>query len=99
MPWVRFEPLGLSCEGVEDESVFDVGRRNGVPIATSCVGQASCGLCRVTVLAGAENLSACNAIERKHLGPRCLAAGERLSCQARVQGGDVAVAIARLRET
>ncbi len=98
MATVTFEPLHASFACTDGESVFEVGRRNGVPIATSCVGQASCGLCRVKVLAGEQYLSAFNANERKHLGSAYLVTKERLSCQARVTGGDVVVAVPPLRE-
>jgi ferredoxin len=77
----------------EGESVFEVARRHGVPVATACVGKATCGLCRVKVLAGEEHLSPFNAGERKHLGNVYFITKERLSCQARVSGGDVVVEV------
>jgi uncharacterized 2Fe-2S/4Fe-4S cluster protein (DUF4445 family) len=99
MPTVRFEPMGLEVECAAGESLFELARRLGVPVATACVGNATCGLCRMKVLAGGEHLSAFNAGERKHLGNVYFITHQRLSCQARVLDGTVAVEvpISRLR--
>jgi adenylate cyclase len=99
MPRVRFEPMGLEAECAPGESLFEVARRLGVPVATACVGNATCGLCRLKVVAGGENLSPINDAERKHLGNVYFITRQRLSCQARVLDGTVAVQvpISRLR--
>jgi uncharacterized 2Fe-2S/4Fe-4S cluster protein (DUF4445 family) len=99
MPRVRFEPMGLEAECEPGESLFEVARRLGVPVATACVGNATCGLCRLKVLAGAEYLSPLNDAERKHLGNVYFITQQRLSCQARVLDGtvEVQVPISRLR--
>lgn len=99
MPKVTFEPFHVSLPCAEGESVFDVGRRNGVPIATACAGQATCGLCRVKILAGEEFLTPFNAKEGRHLGNVYFITKERLSCQARVSGGDVVVAVPPIAKT
>jgi 2Fe-2S ferredoxin len=57
------------------------------------VGKATCGLCRVKIVAGEEFLSPFNALERKHLGNVYFITKERLSCQARVTGGDIVVEV------
>jgi 2Fe-2S ferredoxin len=98
MPNVTFEPAHLTFACADGDSVFDVGRRHGVPISTACAGKASCGLCRVKVLAGEAHLSAFNADERKHLGNVYFITKERLSCQARVSGGDVTVEVPPLKK-
>jgi uncharacterized 2Fe-2S/4Fe-4S cluster protein (DUF4445 family) len=97
MPTITFEPSHLSVACADGESVFEVARRHGVPVATACVGKATCGLCRVKVLAGEAHLSAFNAAERKHLGNVYFITKERLSCQARVSGGDVTVSVPIVR--
>lgn len=94
MPTVTFQPLHVRFDCADGESVFEVARRNGVPITTACVGRATCGLCRVRVLDGEAHLSPFNAEERKHLGNVYFITKERLSCQARVEGGDVTVEVA-----
>jgi uncharacterized 2Fe-2S/4Fe-4S cluster protein (DUF4445 family) len=100
MPTVKFEPLGLEADCAAGETLFGVARRLGVPVATACVGNATCGLCRMKVLAGGENLSALNTAEEKHLGNVYFITHERLACQAQVLGGTVqvqVVPISRLR--
>jgi uncharacterized 2Fe-2S/4Fe-4S cluster protein (DUF4445 family) len=65
-----------------------------VAITTACVGKATCGLCRVKVVAGEALLSAFNADERKHLGNVYFITKQRLSCQAKViADGDVTVEV------
>jgi ferredoxin len=54
------------------------------------VGKATCGLCRVKILAGEAALSPFNAAEKKHLGNVYFITKTRLSCQSRVSG-DVVV--------
>ena len=92
MPTITFEPSGLRAQADEGESVFAAARRAGVPIPTACVGRATCGLCRVRVVAGEPHLSPLNADEKKHLGNTYFITRLRLSCQARVSG-DVTVLI------
>lgn len=99
MPTVTFEPAHLTFACADGDSVFEVARRNSLPISTACVGHATCGLCRVKVRAGEEFLSSFNAGERKHLGNVYFITRERLSCQARVSGGNVVVEVPPLRVT
>jgi ferredoxin len=85
---------GVRVECRDGEAVFDVGRRAGIAISTSCVGKASCGLCRVRVVGGEAHLSPLNPAERKHLGNVYFITKQRLSCQARLVGdGDVTVEV------
>ena len=99
MPNITFEPFHVTLPCADGDSVFDVGRRNGVPISTACAGQATCGLCRVKIVAGEAHLSAFNAGERRHLGNVYFITKERLACQARVSGGDVVVAVPPIQKT
>jgi 2Fe-2S ferredoxin len=84
-------PQGQRVDCADGESVFAVARRAGVPISTACVGKATCGLCRVKVLAGEVHLSPFNPSERKHLGNVYFITKVRLACQAQVSSGDVVV--------
>ncbi len=93
MPRVTFLPMQVTIECAEGESIFDAARRQGVPIPTACAGKATCGLCRVKVMSGAEHLPPINRDEIKHLGNTYFITRLRLSCQAKVAGGDVTVAI------
>jgi ferredoxin len=88
---VTFQPFGVTVECEEGETLFAIARRAEVPIPTACVGKASCGLCRVKIVAGAEHLSPLNRDEQKHLGNTYFITKLRLSCQARVADGDVTV--------
>jgi 2Fe-2S ferredoxin len=93
MPTVTFLPSGLKVECDAGDSVFEVGRAAGVRIPTSCVGNASCGLCRVKIVSGEDDLAPFNANERRHLGNVYFLTKIRLSCQARVLDGDIVVAL------
>jgi uncharacterized 2Fe-2S/4Fe-4S cluster protein (DUF4445 family) len=97
MPRVTFLPAGLTADCREGETVFEVGRRHGIAIETACVGKATCGLCRIRIVAGEEHLSPQNDDERKHLGNVYFLTKIRLSCQSVVQGGDVTVELAPRR--
>ena len=90
MASVTFQPVGLRVDCGDGESVFEVGRRAGVEIATACVGKATCGLCRVKIVAGEAHTSPLNAAEKKHLGNVYFLTKMRLACQTRVHG-DVVV--------
>jgi 2Fe-2S ferredoxin len=96
MPSITFHPGDLRVDCEQDESVFDVGRRAGIRIPTSCVGNASCGLCRVKIIAGEDQLTPFNAAERRHLGNVYFLTKIRLSCQARILDGDVVVEVPNL---
>jgi 2Fe-2S ferredoxin len=93
VPTVTFLPFEARVPVADGESVFEAGRRAGVPIPTACVGKATCGLCRVKIVDGEAHLSPLNADEKKHLGNTYFISKLRLSCQARVSGGDVVVAL------
>jgi 2Fe-2S ferredoxin len=59
---------------------------NGLPVASSCHGQAVCSKCRIQIVAGAENLTPQNEFERTlrerlHIDPEL-----RISCQTQVNG-------------
>lgn len=97
MPNVTFMPAEVTAEGADGETVFEIGKRAGVAIETACVGQATCGLCRVKVISGAEHLSPITDADEKHLGNVYFLTRVRLSCQAVVSGGDVVVELAPKR--
>lgn len=98
MATVTFLPAGITADYHDGESVFDVGQRTDVAIDTSCVGQGTCGLCRVKIVAGEEHLNPVNDTEVKHLGNVYFLTKVRLSCQARPAGGDVTVELAPRRK-
>jgi len=83
---VTFTPLGRKAEAREDESILDVARRAAVPLGNSCGGVGVCTRCKVTVAAGAENLSPATSIELRFGCARGFAPDERMACQAVVRG-------------
>lgn len=93
MAKVTFQPGGVIAEAVAGESLFEIGRRNKVPISTSCAGKASCGLCRVVIRGGEEHLTPMGPLERRHLGNVYFITKQRLSCQARLVGEEADVTI------
>ena len=84
MARVTFQPSGLTADAIAGESLFEIGRRNRVPISTSCAGKASCGLCRVAIVDGERFLTPMGPLERRHLGNVYFITKQRLSCQARL---------------
>jgi ferredoxin, 2Fe-2S len=93
LAYVTFQPSGVVAAGVGGESLFEIGRRNSVPISTSCAGKASCGLCRVVIAAGEEYLTPMGPLEQRHLGNVYFITKQRLSCQARLTGDDARVTV------
>jgi uncharacterized 2Fe-2S/4Fe-4S cluster protein (DUF4445 family) len=93
MPKITYLPMNITVDCADGESVFEVGRRHGIAIDTACVGKATCGRCRVKIVAGAEFLPEFNDDEKKHLGNVYWLTRVRLSCQSVVHGGDVTVEV------
>ncbi len=88
---MTFLPFDVTVDCTDGETVFEAARRHNVPVPTACVGKATCGLCRVKIVAGAEFLTPINRDEQKHLGNTYFITKMRLSCQCAVRGGDVTV--------
>ena len=97
---VVFTPSGKRGRFRMGTPLLAAARTLGVDIDSVCGGRAMCTRCQVLIAEGefakhgvrsaAENLSAMSAAEQRLANRRVLAAGRRLSCQARVQG-DVVV--------
>ena len=89
-----FSHLAVPLPIAVGESLFAAARGAGLPIPTACVGQGTCGLCRVKVIAGEALLSPPNAVERRHLGNTYFVSKLRLACQTLLIGdGAVEVAL------
>jgi ferredoxin len=84
----------LVVEAQLGESLFDAGARVSAGIDTSCVGKGTCGLCRVKILAGADQLNPFTDEERKHLGNVYHLTKVRLACRTKI-AGDVAIEVVR----
>jgi ferredoxin len=75
-------------------TLFEAGAKLTAGIDTACVGKGTCGLCRVKILEGAENLNPFTDEERKHLGNVYHLTKVRLSCRSILQG-DVSIEVVR----
>jgi ferredoxin len=89
------EPLVVDAP--PDSTLFEAGAKVAAGIDTACVGKGTCGLCRVKVVAGAENLNPFTDEERKHLGNVYHLTKVRLSCRSRITG-DVTIEIVRKKK-
>jgi uncharacterized 2Fe-2S/4Fe-4S cluster protein (DUF4445 family) len=97
---VVFMPSGKRGRFEMGTPLLAAARSLGVDIDSVCGGRALCTRCQVLIAEGefakhnvrssAHNLSAMSAAEQKLADRKIIAAGRRLSCQARVQG-DVVV--------
>lgn len=72
-----------------EQSIFEGLRQAEHPIASSCDGVAVCGLCVISVLAGADSLSEIDAVERALLRKERAGKHQRLACQSYVEGPGV----------
>ena len=91
MAEVTFLPAGVKVAAAAGDSLFELARRASLPISTACVGKATCGLCRVRIVAGEQHLTPLGPPERKHLGNVYFITRQRLACQARLTGDDAEV--------
>ena len=99
-PLVVFTPSGKRGRFAVGTPLLSAARALGVDIDSVCGGRAICGRCQVLVAEGefakhgvrssATSLSPMSATEQTYGTRELLAAGRRLSCQARVQA-DVVV--------
>jgi ferredoxin, 2Fe-2S len=87
----------LVVEARVGESLFEAGARVSAGIDTSCVGKGTCGLCRVRILAGADQLNPFTDEERKHLGNVYHLTKVRLACRTKI-AGDVTIEIVRKKQ-
>lgn len=84
---------------VAGASLLEVLQQAAHPIATSCGGVATCGLCKLTVKHGKEQLSPICPEEINHLGSIAKVVGLRLACQARCSGeGEVRIEVPEVED-
>lgn len=80
-----FEPMGMSCDAGEDQTILEAAQRLGIALRTECGGKGQCGKCGILVHPKSF-LSPISHEERKHFTPEQLAEGYRLACQAKPVG-------------
>lgn len=86
MPKVTLLPHQLELDVADGESIFAAARRANILVPTACNGKGTCGLCRIKIVSGKENLDAPSAIETRHLGNTYFITKLRLSCQVHPKG-------------
>lgn len=67
-------------------TLLEAARLADVELRSYCGGNCSCGTCRVQVVSGAGNLSRPQPMEQLVLGMEAERRGDRLACQAQVNG-------------
>ena len=72
------------------DNIYTLAEDEGFGLFGTCEGNGDCGLCAISIVSGAENLSPLSRVEQKILEKLVYPSGTRLSCQARIQG-DVVV--------
>ncbi len=87
----------ILVEVLAGSTLFEAGAKVMAGIDTACVGKGTCGLCRVQILAGADQLNAFTDEERKHLGNVYHLTKVRLACRSRLNG-DVTIQLVRKRK-
>lgn len=86
MPIVTFVPGDYTVTVEDGESLYEAALQAGLPVASSCGGEATCGKCNMTVTEGEENLSPRTPLEQKVLKKEGRPETDRISCLARVHG-------------
>ncbi len=89
MPKVFVEPIGVTLEVNEQETLLDGLLRAAVPIPTDCAGRGTCGKCLLRL--GAGELSPLTERERRRIPENLRADGWRLACQAHAVSARVSV--------
>lgn len=94
MSTVRVQLAGTTraIQAEPGATILQVLESSDARVRTGCAGNGACGLCRVRILAGRQNVSAATAVELEHLDASLVAGGVRLACQA-VAHGDVELEI------
>ena len=88
LPKYTFLPAQVTVDAPEGANLRDAAISAGVNVPSTCGGVASCGLCKVKIVAGADQLSPMTEGEISKLGNVFFITKERLACQA-VGRGDV----------
>lgn len=86
MPIVTFQPSGKKAKIDSGVTLYDAAAQLGLPVASSCSAEATCGKCNMIVLNGAENLSPQTDAERHLLTKENKPVTDRISCLAKVEG-------------
>ncbi len=86
MPIVTFQPSGKKIEIEAGMTLYEAALQLGLPVASSCSAEATCGKCNMVVLSGAENLSPQTQSEIHLLSKERRPLSDRISCLAQILG-------------
>jgi len=91
MARVFVEPIGVTLDVAEDETLLDPLVRAAVDIPTDCAGRGTCGKCLVRL--GAGELTPPTDRELKRISEKLRADGWRLACQAHPRSARVSIEV------
>ncbi|HOT22900.1 MAG TPA: ASKHA domain-containing protein [Thermoleophilia bacterium] len=94
MTQVFVEPIGVTVEVPESETLMDALARVGIDVPNVCAGRGTCGKCLIRL--GAGELTPPTEVELRKVPEKLRDAGWRLACQARPASSRVSVEV---RET
>ena len=83
---VIFFPSGKSLDVEDGARLYDVAKAAGLPVASSCKGEFTCGKCVMRIIKGGENLSPQDAAEQTLLSRERNNPLHRISCHTTVRG-------------
>jgi 2Fe-2S ferredoxin len=96
LPHVELCPEGAVIDAKAGDSICDTLLANGIEIEHACEKSCACTTCHVIIREGFETLDASDEKEDDLLDKAWgLEPSSRLSCQARVDGGDLVIEIPR----
>ncbi len=87
---IRFEPSGTETRVEAGTTLLDAARAAGLPVASACDRQFTCGRCGMRILSGDESIAAESKREVEIKRRNRVDAKLRLSCVVQVRG-DLAV--------
>ena len=94
MTHLRLYPPGVVVVARVGDTLLDAALDHGVELPHECGGNCACTTCHVRIVAGSENLSVMEEVERDRLSTaEGRTPASRLGCQAILRGGDVTVEI------
>ncbi|MEZ5125846.1 MAG: ASKHA domain-containing protein [Thermoleophilia bacterium] len=91
MARVFVEPIGVTLDVGEDETLLQALQRAGIDIPHTCAGRGTCGKCIVRL--GAGELSEPGEAENRRLSSSLRDEGWRLACMARPRGERVSIEV------
>ncbi len=86
MPIVTFIPSSKSEDVPAGTSLYDAAQRAGLPVASSCSAEATCGKCNMRVIGNEAGLSPRNMLEDRLLKKERKPPTDRISCLTLVTG-------------